>query len=427
MKRLGVFIGFLTLVSCPFFPIHSKALAQGYERQDVRLEELWRLGEEGDEAFFGDIRKVVVGENGYIFILDSQKEVVEMYDSEGQYIRDIGRKDTGPGEYNQPWGMFLMEGNRIAITQRFGRRVAVHPIDPTRPIEVLSPEDFKIPSTGVLDGVEQSKGRILVLTDDHNFSVRPPTFRRVLKLFRREKINSEDFQVETSSSQGHSGGHPGHASQTGHSKGGHPGGKSVDRSKDESIALREFSSYGFEVLRTKFEHDWDQIENCWVVNGSKLFVAENDAYVVHAWDIETGSKKIAFQRQTERCPRDKEENVKIAKDLDHFFGERAHLKDIETRKFHRAILGMQLRNDSEIWIQTGVDPCERDDDVVAVMDVWSLSGTFLKTIEFHSEGKYLGSSFRNRVYLHGDRMYVSTRGDGDQPMQLIAYSLPLDI
>jgi len=64
----------------------------------------------GEAGLFGQVANLAVG-NGCIYVVDSMGAVVRVFDLGGRYVRDIGRRGDGPGEFNRP------------------RAVAVHPVD----------------------------------------------------------------------------------------------------------------------------------------------------------------------------------------------------------------------------------------------------------------------------------------------------------
>ena len=75
-----------------------------YSENILRLEEELSIGEaEGrDEYVFSRVRDVEVDETGRIYALDSKEANVKVFDWDGNYIRTIGRKGQGPGEFQSP-------------------------------------------------------------------------------------------------------------------------------------------------------------------------------------------------------------------------------------------------------------------------------------------------------------------------------------
>ncbi len=58
--------------------------------------------EASKDAYFMNARSCTVGKK-YIMIADDGEDRVILFDRQGKFIRHIGRKGKGPGEYNHPW------------------------------------------------------------------------------------------------------------------------------------------------------------------------------------------------------------------------------------------------------------------------------------------------------------------------------------
>jgi len=75
-----------------------------------------------DEYMFGRVNSVAVGTGGEIYISDGQQEIVRMYDVDGNYLRDIGRRGQGPGEYARaPFLGTLPDGTLVMSDTSTGR------------------------------------------------------------------------------------------------------------------------------------------------------------------------------------------------------------------------------------------------------------------------------------------------------------------
>jgi len=76
----------------------------------VGLTELFRIGEDdmaGDEYIFTGIGGIATDADHRTFVQISREDIVRSYDSEGQYIRTIGRQGQGPGEMFYAQGVSL--------------------------------------------------------------------------------------------------------------------------------------------------------------------------------------------------------------------------------------------------------------------------------------------------------------------------------
>jgi len=81
------------------------------------LQIVWAIGEEISDStyFFGSIIAAGIDEQGRVIVLDEIECCLKVYDMQGNYIQQISRRGSGPGESNYPKGMFIMPDGRIGI------------------------------------------------------------------------------------------------------------------------------------------------------------------------------------------------------------------------------------------------------------------------------------------------------------------------
>lgn len=97
---------------------------------------LGSLDAEGPEMF-GEIRSVELDALGRIYVLDAQAKEVRVFDSQGRFVRAVGRQGGGPGELGEPaallWGpdghlWVVDQGNaRFSVFDTTGTYVTSHP------------------------------------------------------------------------------------------------------------------------------------------------------------------------------------------------------------------------------------------------------------------------------------------------------------
>lgn len=116
--------GEVTLVDGIPHILNSDRPPQGV--QTLELEELWRVGGEDDDVFFGLIGKVCCDEQGNIYILDSQVCQVYVYAPDGRLLRTLFGEGDGPGEIRRPRNLALLGDGSVGVIQEFpGRMVRV--------------------------------------------------------------------------------------------------------------------------------------------------------------------------------------------------------------------------------------------------------------------------------------------------------------
>lgn len=81
------------------------------------------------EETFGRVAGVAIGPSGEIAVADGQVPVIRVFDVAGQYLRDLGGKGQGPGEYRQILAIRPTPSGGVAIWDPGNTRVTVFSID----------------------------------------------------------------------------------------------------------------------------------------------------------------------------------------------------------------------------------------------------------------------------------------------------------
>jgi hypothetical protein len=134
-----------------------------YGEITLDLEEDLSIGNEEDKNYlFCRLRDIHVDANGNIYVLDSGNHRLQVFNKNGNYLRTIGKKGQGPGEFDTPSFMSLDEetGN-ILLTDR-SMRVQIFDkegqyIDKSIHLAVLL-KDFYVGSDGCIWGKFISPG-----------------------------------------------------------------------------------------------------------------------------------------------------------------------------------------------------------------------------------------------------------------------------
>lgn len=99
------------------------------------VEELVIAPEEGSPGEIGDIGGLAADDAGHVFVMQRSPVTIKMYGPDGEWIRDIGREGSGPGEFQN--GMLAVHGDtvivqdpnnsRMTLLRTDGSFVAAHP------------------------------------------------------------------------------------------------------------------------------------------------------------------------------------------------------------------------------------------------------------------------------------------------------------
>lgn len=75
-----------------------------------------------DQVMMGEIGPVAVGPNGEVFLSDSDQATIHVFQSDGSYIKTLGRQGRGPGEFMFIYGYTTMatKTNRLYVTDLAG-------------------------------------------------------------------------------------------------------------------------------------------------------------------------------------------------------------------------------------------------------------------------------------------------------------------
>jgi hypothetical protein len=105
--------------------VHNPAIPLLPDRA-VSFEEEFTLKEK-DEA--GEIRlfkpgRYIIDEKDEIYISDESDTAIKVFDAQGKYLRTIGRKGDGPGEFEMVGDMTILPDGRLLVTDYQARRTS---------------------------------------------------------------------------------------------------------------------------------------------------------------------------------------------------------------------------------------------------------------------------------------------------------------
>jgi len=112
----------VTIVKNPEEPMYG---------EDVfSLEEELTIGaaEGREEYMFSQIRSIAVDDVGRIYVLDSREAQVKVFDQNGTYVRSIGKRGQGPGEFTRPFSISITGQNELVVDD-FTSRLALFSLE----------------------------------------------------------------------------------------------------------------------------------------------------------------------------------------------------------------------------------------------------------------------------------------------------------
>lgn len=105
------------ILNSPNNPIHGNL--------NLKLKKDLILGEEVPGPYLFALVNGIEVSDKYIYVLDSKMAKVKVYDLKGRFIREIGRKGEGPGEFMSPVNFCLSANGDIYIYDIQRRRMSV--------------------------------------------------------------------------------------------------------------------------------------------------------------------------------------------------------------------------------------------------------------------------------------------------------------
>jgi len=145
-----------SIIQNPSEPMYPKAV--------LSLREELKIGEaEGRKEYvFGVIGSIAVDPEENIYISDSKEIHIKKFDRNGKYLRTIGRKGQGPGEFERVTRIMLDLRNDLMVFDGMGRRLSF--FSPSGDfIKTISSRELSIS-----DLMMNSRGRFLFSTYQMN-------------------------------------------------------------------------------------------------------------------------------------------------------------------------------------------------------------------------------------------------------------------
>jgi hypothetical protein len=112
-------------------PLLAVAAAAGAQPTSPKsLQVVWRAGGGDDpDTSLAQISSIAVSPKGDVMVWDRKSFVMRLYSDGGKFLRKVGRKGAGPGEYNQISGMAFGPDGRFYVWDGAGARLNVYKPD----------------------------------------------------------------------------------------------------------------------------------------------------------------------------------------------------------------------------------------------------------------------------------------------------------
>jgi len=112
----------ITIVKNPKEPMYADHNGIFSMKQDLSVG----IKEGPAEYMFSRLRDLDVDEDGNIYALDQRESIVKIFNSQGTYVRKVGRKGQGPGEFASAYALAITPQKHLFVTDVAGRQIVIY-------------------------------------------------------------------------------------------------------------------------------------------------------------------------------------------------------------------------------------------------------------------------------------------------------------
>jgi len=371
--------------------------------QTMQLEEMWRVGGESDEEnFFGLVTWAEAGDDGLVYVLDTQLCQVNVYDREGNLVRILFRQGEGPGEVQRPRDLVLLPDGRIGAVQEFpGKIVCVDAAgDPAPSIT---------PRTG-----ETTAGGFIAMTAAET---RAGTFIVAgvsISIGDNNAIQKRTTYLATVGEDG-----------------------LLGTRFEESAYTWDFSNFTYDEAVYLPSFIWAHA----VGPDGRIYTApDRNAYRINVYAPD-GTLEQVIEREYESWQRTAEDRAWVTALFEGAFRNvpfEFNLKMADTESdIHWLNRGLQVADDGEIWVLPSRGTRNQPAGVVATFDVFTPDGTFDRQVQVACPGNgakdglflldaervMLVKGYTDAVAAMFGGAGVETEDEDAAPMELVCYRI----
>jgi hypothetical protein len=345
--------------------------------QHVHLEEMWRVGGEGDDILLGLVTRIRVDEDGRLYVMDAQLSQVHVYDEAGTHLRTLFGEGEGPGEIRGPRDLVLMPDGRVgAVQEAPGKLIFVDR-------EGNPAGQLRIGGSGVSHG-----GLCQTFASHAGQSI---------------LVVAGFLQSPTSE--------PGHLSQTSFLASFDGEGRELARFCDDTHDL-DLADFTFDESVHLASYWW----NADVGPDDRVYIAPHlDRYEIHVFRAD-GTLESIIEREFDhwrRTPAEKEYLVEVIQAI--YSGSPLEV-GVKVNDHEPVILymqrGLRVHPDGSIWVLTTESVRKQEPGVMATFDVFAPDGEFVRQVAVHHNA----DGQRDGIFFCGEDRAVVVKGYRDAMM-----------
>jgi len=315
--------------------------AKGLET--IGFEEVWRVGGEDGDDFFGLVTQVMVGDDGSIYLLDTRLSEVPVYSPEGERLTTLSREGEGPGETRMPTNLVKMADGNLGLVQRFPGKITL------------------------IDMEGNPKGQVEPKLEDGGF----------LALFDCFPNGKEHLTIIGSSFKQN--GSTGRTDINFVSNFNSAGGELVRFT--EVVNEMDFSNFHF----NEDEQNEITFRKATVGPDGRVYVSQvRNNYQIHVY-LPDGSLDRVIERKYEHRKRSDEEYQDVY-DLAEAQLSRLPGAKFDISKIEPDIDSVRFGSDGNLWVTTSHSGFEEPEGILITYDIFDPDGHFIKQVAVRCEG-----------------------------------------
>lgn len=194
----------------------ENGIAPKGKNQALALKEVFRIGDDPSDDHYiwqGSNSSLTVGPNQHLFVSDAGGSRILEYDQNGKFIRVVGDKGNGPGEYQGVPSFFVFtDGSALGLdtipnglpkANYYDRNLKFTEAKVTTGLDAIPVQFFNTAPNGKLIGgllvkLDQSKGEMTLIVGvmDHNLKLVQTISESPRQLPNPAKLGEADFWVD---------------------------------------------------------------------------------------------------------------------------------------------------------------------------------------------------------------------------------------
>ncbi len=127
--KIAVLIPIIALIACgtPDQQPDDAVTSPNIEPTHYTITAVDTIGVElGDSNYvFGQTDVALFGPDGEILVLDGSKNHIMVFSADGEFLRNIGRQGSGPGEFQRPLAMTLLGNGKLAVSDPMSGKITL--------------------------------------------------------------------------------------------------------------------------------------------------------------------------------------------------------------------------------------------------------------------------------------------------------------